>query len=180
VQHPQQASHEFSYPGMHNPSRRLPFQHLLEAETPLDAVTDVTHENTMDDPSIWPVFPESLQSGAYETHENTMDDLSTWPVFESREQPLQHFTPDEVAFQYIMYSRGSQMSRAAFDCDVENIMDGPSAWSARESREQPLQQFAPHEFATQAVAFQYRMDRAETPLGAKTDMAYEQQDNQLV
>lgn len=203
VQHSQQASHEISRPGNDDSSRRPAFQYprrpafqyLLEAETPLDAATDATHENTMEGFSTSPVFESKEQpywsalhyvdparlGATYRTHLGIMDE--TWPDLAFREQP------DGVAFQYLD-SAALQLDTAT-DTTHRSTMD--AAWPDFESREQPLEQFNAdienilaglptslqplQQFPPNGVAPQFRLDRAETSLDATTDISFDSQDN---
>lgn len=83
-------------------------------------------------------------------------------------------------------SEHQEMSREAFDFDIENIMEGLPTSQGVQSEEQPPQQ-VPHgidpcgnNFPSNRVAFQYRLDRAETPFDAEADATDDQQDNLLV
>lgn len=78
------------------------------------------------------------------------------------------------------------MSKEAFDFDVENIMDGVPTSHGFESKEQPPQQVSygidpyGNDFPSNGVAFQYRLDRAETPFDAGMDVESGQRDSRLV
>lgn len=78
-----------------------------------------------------------------------------------------------------------QISEKAFNSDIKTIMDGLSNSQILESNLQHLRRASreinhPGTVSPDRVAFQYRLDRAETPQSAETDVAYCQQDNLVV
>lgn len=79
-----------------------------------------------------------------------------------------------------------KMSKEAFYSDVENIMGRLPTRQAFKSGDQPPPQVSHvfghlvDDYPPKGVAFQCRVDRAATPLGAETDAADGQHDKQLV
>ena len=79
-----------------------------------------------------------------------------------------------------------ETSEEAFNSDIENIMEDLSNSQVLESNAQHLQQASyginhpRNNVPPDRVAFQCRLDRAETPHNTETDVAYDQQDNPLV
>ena len=95
-------------------------------------------------------------------------------------------TPLSGIYGASVSSERQNMSKEAFDFDVENIMDGVPTSHGFESKEQPPQQVSygidpyGNDFPSNGVAFQYRLDRAETPFDAGMDVESGQRDSRLV
>ena len=102
VQHPQQASYEFSHPGNDDPYRRPISQYHLEAEKRLDAAADAAADAML---------------------ENRMDEPFPWSSLESRYQPLQQFPPNGVAFQHRL-----DRAEISFEAHVDSITASLQTW----------------------------------------------------
>jgi hypothetical protein len=160
------------------------------------------HSNSFWDPQGLYVDPARLQLSE---GIQSQDDAEPWSLFNSRYQaPERGYTYQEqeatpwgsgnlssvpTTFWGGIHgasvsSEHQEMSKEAFNIEVESIMGGTS--QGLDIEEQPPQQISyevdqyGNGFPPNGVAFQCRVDRAATPLNAETDVAYDQRDNLLV
>jgi hypothetical protein len=178
-------------------------QRSNEAEPTLNLMPD-GHSNSFWDPRNLCIDPARLQlSDGFQSQ----DEAEPWSLFNSRYQaPERGYTDQEqeatpwgsgylgsVPTPFLSGIHGAsvpsehqEMSKEAFNIEVESIMGGLPTSQGFESKEQPSQQISygvdqcENGYPPNGVAFRCRVDRAATPLNAETDVAYDQQGNLLV